>query len=188
MFEEENSLPAHISYAQAADIVCMVSSKKYPQLPTGMGYCMYMTRRAIDEVGVFDEEHFGRGYGEENDWCYRALRKGFIHVAADDVYIYHKGRASFQSLRDAAVIGARGYLEKTYPAEAAAQTRFLTANPLFAIQENIRDAFDMLDTAEPGAICAAQRLFPRRQPAARRRRVSCDGAGAEPDRRNSVLL
>jgi GT2 family glycosyltransferase len=33
---------------------------------------MYIRRTCLDEVGLFDAERFGRGYGEENDFCRRA--------------------------------------------------------------------------------------------------------------------
>jgi GT2 family glycosyltransferase len=56
---------------------------------------MYMRADAIHEVGLFDEEKFGRGYGEENDWCLRALDRGFLHLCACDVFVEHLGGVSF---------------------------------------------------------------------------------------------
>ena len=55
---------------------------------------MLMTRRAIDEVGPFDMA-FGRGYGEEVDWCQRAWARGYASVICDDVYVFHHGEAGF---------------------------------------------------------------------------------------------
>lgn len=43
------------------------------ELPTAVGFCMYIPRACLQETGYFDEETFGRGYGEENDFCLRAL-------------------------------------------------------------------------------------------------------------------
>ena len=41
---------------------------------------MYIRRDCLDAVGPFDEAAFGRGYGEENDFCLRASHLGWRHV------------------------------------------------------------------------------------------------------------
>lgn len=70
----------------------------YPDLPTAVGFCMAITRTAIDQIGLFDERTFGRGYGEENDFCQRAEKAGFRNVLCDDAYVIHHGGASFGPL------------------------------------------------------------------------------------------
>jgi hypothetical protein len=63
-------------------------------LPSGNGFCMGISRAALDKVGAFDEQ-FGHGYGEETDFCQRAIAHGLRHVLASDVYVGHKGGQSF---------------------------------------------------------------------------------------------
>jgi GT2 family glycosyltransferase len=70
----------------------------YPELPTAVGFCMAVARRAIDRVGLFDEARFGRGYGEENDFSLRARAAGLRNVLCDDVYVVHLGGRSFGPL------------------------------------------------------------------------------------------
>ena len=70
----------------------------YPEIPTAVGFCMYMRRACIDRIGAFDEVAFGRGYGEENDWCMRAAEAGYRHVLCDDAFVAHEGNASFGPL------------------------------------------------------------------------------------------
>lgn len=70
----------------------------YPEVPTAVGFCMYLRRAAIDEIGAFDELAFGRGYGEENDWCCRATAAGWRHVLCDHAFVAHEGGASFGPL------------------------------------------------------------------------------------------
>lgn len=67
----------------------------YPELPTAVGFCMAVSRAAIDRVGLFDEDLFGRGYGEENDFSMRAAAAGMRNVLCDDVYVAHMGGRSF---------------------------------------------------------------------------------------------
>jgi len=67
----------------------------YPDLPTGVGFCMYMRRTVIDQLKGFDAVTFGHGYGEENDFCMRAAKLGYRNVLCDNAYVIHKGGASF---------------------------------------------------------------------------------------------
>jgi O-antigen biosynthesis protein len=66
----------------------------YPDLPTGVGFCMYVRRALIDAIGIFDPV-FGLGYGEENDLCLRAARAGYRNVLADNAFVVHTGGRSF---------------------------------------------------------------------------------------------
>ena len=66
-----------------------------PEVITGVGFCMYVTRRALDLCGFLDEDTFGRGYGEEVDFCLRASRVGLRHLVDDATFVYHRGGVSF---------------------------------------------------------------------------------------------
>ena len=78
------------------DAACQaVNAGRRVELPTTVGFCMYIRRAALEEVGPFDEKAFGRGYGEENDFCMRAAAHGWSHVLACDTFVYHEGSVSF---------------------------------------------------------------------------------------------
>lgn len=66
------------------------------ELPSGIGFCMGMSRAVIAKIGAFDEK-FGLGYGEETDFCQRAKSMGFKNLLAADTYVYHRGGQSFGS-------------------------------------------------------------------------------------------
>ncbi len=72
-----------------------VNAGRTAELPVTVGSCMYIRRAAFDEVGEFDRETFGLGYGEEVDFCLRASARGWRHRLACDVFIYHAGEVSF---------------------------------------------------------------------------------------------
>lgn len=67
-------------------------------VPTTIGFCMLMSRSAINSVGYFDEAAFGLGYGEENDWCQRAIDAGWRNILCDRAFVAHKGGESFGPL------------------------------------------------------------------------------------------
>lgn len=69
----------------------------YTTIPTGVGFCMAMNQKAIREVGLLDQKTFGKGYGEENDWCQRAIQKGFRNVMVENLYVYHNHGGTFTS-------------------------------------------------------------------------------------------
>ena len=89
---EENLIPDIASFAARVE---SVSARAYPLLPTGVGFCLYIRRALVDDIGLFDARRFGDGYGEENDFCMRALARGWRHVADDATFIYHAGHRSF---------------------------------------------------------------------------------------------
>jgi GT2 family glycosyltransferase/glycosyltransferase involved in cell wall biosynthesis len=61
--------------------------------PTAVGFCMFIRKQVINEVGMF-ETAFGRGYGEENDFCMRARSKGFQIAWVPSSVVLHEGGAS----------------------------------------------------------------------------------------------
>lgn len=69
----------------------------YRELPTGVGFCMAMNKNALKEVGLLDAETFYKGYGEENDWCLRAIAKGYRNVQVENLFVWHKHGGSFLS-------------------------------------------------------------------------------------------
>jgi GT2 family glycosyltransferase len=70
-------------------------------IPTGVGFCLYIRRDCMDEIGYLDGELFSKGYGEENDFCMRAAIAGWKHVLAANIYIRHSGSRSFGGRRAA---------------------------------------------------------------------------------------
>ena len=107
-------------------------------LPTTVGFCMFIARAALDDNGDFDHDGFGAGYGEENV-CLRASARGWRHLLACDVFVYHEGAVSFGAAQEARMAKAMATLTARYPnylaliashvrANAAAPARFaLTA-------------------------------------------------------------
>jgi len=98
-------------------------------LPTGVGCCMYMRRDCLNEVGYFDLKAFGHGYGEENDWCQRALRAGWLNLHLANCFVYHKGGTSFGAKAKARVERAQHILDKKYPRYHADIQEFIARDP-----------------------------------------------------------
>ena len=99
-FCKANPVPpdANAVSTRIAERVVRDGDPRYPELPTAVGFCMGISRRAIDAIGNFDVGQFGIGYGEENDFSMRASNAGFRNVLCDDAYVVHVGGSSFGPL------------------------------------------------------------------------------------------
>lgn len=141
-FGIDNELPKNMSLEQYAKMIEEISLKRYPELTTGNGFCMYIKRKVIEEIGLFDDITFEKGYGEENDFCYRALDHGYTNVLCDDTFIYHKGTQSFKKenltkTRAAIIDDHMKKLRRKYPIYTAKTDQFLALNPIKDISRNV---------------------------------------------------
>ncbi|MEO8011235.1 MAG: glycosyltransferase [Dokdonella sp.] len=93
--ERENDWPSNWNVVEAARALWQDAGLAYPQLPTGNGFCMYIRRNVFDAIGLFDEQAFAQGYGEENDFCQRASAHGLRHVIVGNVFVHHERSMSF---------------------------------------------------------------------------------------------
>lgn len=67
---------------------------QYNEIPTAHGFCMLIRRSLITKYGLFDEV-FGKGYGEEVDFCQRVRLKGYKCMLANHAYVFHQEARSF---------------------------------------------------------------------------------------------
>ena len=98
------------------DQACQIANAgRAVDVPTTVGFCMFIARAALDEVGDFDAKTFGRGYGEENDFCLRATALGWRHLLACDTFVYHEGSVSFGTETEVRANQAMDILLQRYP-------------------------------------------------------------------------
>jgi GT2 family glycosyltransferase len=120
--------------AAAAD-----ATPQYPELPTGVGFCMFIRRLALQRLGDFDAATFGRGYGEENDFCRRVAAHGWRNVLCDDAFVGHRGGASFGPT--GLVPGGENLqrLCARYPGYNAVVADFIMRDPLTSLRQQLAE-------------------------------------------------
>jgi len=75
-----NRPPSPAAFRRLAALAARVNHGVAVEIPTAVGFCMYIRRECLDEVGPLREDLFAQGYGEENDFCLRARHLGWRHV------------------------------------------------------------------------------------------------------------
>lgn len=134
---ETNALPAGWDAERFGALVERVSRRSYPRLPTGVGVCLYLRRDALREVGPFDEDAFGLGYGEESEWSTRALEAGWEHVLDDATFVYHEGQRSFGAGRGRRVAAAHRLMRRRHPEYLRRVAAFVREDPLREVRERV---------------------------------------------------
>lgn len=128
-FCRDNSNALETSYAELDRLAAATNQNRHVEVPTGVGFCMYIARAALNEVGLFDVDSFGAGYGEENDFCMRAIHAGWKNLHALDTFVFHSGETSFAE--NAAAGKKRGYqtLLRLHPDYESQVNTYIKADP-----------------------------------------------------------
>lgn len=136
-----NDRPVHLSGDETGRLVSRTSGRVAPVTPTGNGFCMYIKRSAIDDIGLFDAEAFPRGYGEEGDLCMRARAAGWVNVVDDATIVYHQRSASFGAEKAELERAGRAQLDARHPDYTPLIREFVRSEPLARVQETVRAAY-----------------------------------------------
>lgn len=125
-FCKDNSLPGGYDTARLDALCAQTNPGVVVDVPTGVGFCMYIRRDCLTQVGLFDTENFGKGYGEENDFCQRAAEAGWRNLHLLDTFVLHTGGVSFgdsKSPREKAAMETLRRLHPRYEREVMAFVR-----------------------------------------------------------------
>lgn len=126
----DNDLPDGLTVSDLDQLCAKSNEGIYVDIPTAIGFCMFIKRQALNEVGLFDEERWAKGYCEENDFCLRASTLGWKHIAACDIFVQHHGSVSFQSEKQVRVEKNLARLNAMYPEYPETISRFIRRDPL----------------------------------------------------------
>lgn len=136
-FCEVNEVPTGFSIESFADFIEQISFKIYPEIPKAVDFCMYIKREILDKIDYFDQETFGKDYGEENDFSMRAIYAGYKNVLCDDTFIFHRGEASFSASKSEDTNKNLDTISRMYPEYFPTINQFINSNLLKKLNENI---------------------------------------------------
>lgn len=95
-----NSLPPNYTIEEV-DKFCekVAIANFYPRIPLVHGFCIMIKTLVLESVGYFDEKAFPKGYGEENDLCFKIANAGYDLAVATNTFIYHAKSKSYSDAK-----------------------------------------------------------------------------------------
>ena len=117
----ENTETLHKRFARA-------NNGEVLEMPTAIGFCTWIRRSAWREASGFDAV-FGRGYGEEVDFCCKLDATGWQHLLATDVFVFHEGGVSFGAETRERKENAQKIVDERYPNYGATVQRWIHKDP-----------------------------------------------------------
>lgn len=129
-----NTFPEGVDLRLLDDVARTVGTGDWIEIPTSVGFCVYLSRPALEEVGAFDERRFGAGYGEENDLSLRMRNAGYLNLLCDTVYVWHEGGVSFTEAGTAQRAANLERLGEVWPGYSDLIREFIARNPLWGLQ------------------------------------------------------
>lgn len=136
-FGQINALPSDESLQTLDTLFAEINRGCAVEIPTAVGFCVYITRRCLNQVGYFDARLFSKGYGEENDFSMRGMELGFKHLLGADVFVYHKGSVSFRDQAERLCAEAQLILQDLHPHYLTLISDFFTRDPLRILRRRI---------------------------------------------------
>jgi O-antigen biosynthesis protein len=131
-FCEPNELPVGWDTRRLDALFAATNAGQVVDVPTGVGFCMYVRRDCLGEVGLFDVEQFGKGYGEENDFCRRAAETGWRNLHALDTFVLHTGAVSFGASKSQRELEAGAKMRRLHPSYDILVHEYVMADPAWS--------------------------------------------------------
>ncbi len=127
---QANPMPDLPATERLASLAHRANGARVIDIPTPVGFCIFIRRDCLQAVGLLREDVFAQGYGEENDWAMRARALGWRHVAAPGVFVAHRGGLTFATAgADLARRNARARADR-HPQYDRLGADFVAADPL----------------------------------------------------------
>lgn len=128
-FCQDNDLPDGWDLADLDAVFARTNPGQVIDVPTGVGFCMYIRRAALQQIGLFNTEDFGKGYGEENDFCMNAAKAGWRNLHTLDTFVRHYGAVSFGDSQAPRLQAAMETMRRLHPHYDRDVQRFIREDP-----------------------------------------------------------
>lgn len=171
---DNREVPVYLTKDEFARIVENSGPLKGFEIPTGNGFCMYVKRNVINEIGFFDEI-FGMGYGEENDLCMRALELGYKNFMICNLFVYHRGNSTFGKAKEKLSLHNRKIIDTRYPSYKEKVRAFIGNKDIQEVRSKIGSS--LKDSVQISSSTRKNILY-----------VLHEGGGGVPNTTNDLLI
>ncbi len=142
--DSANQVPNQREVSRIDAVAARANAGRVADIPTAVGFCMYVRHECAIDTGLFHPSLFAQGYGEENDFCIRARHLGWRHVAVPGVFVGHSSGASFGAMRSPLIARNLAVLERLHPGYHALIAEYQGAIPAHDALAPARRRMDML--------------------------------------------
>ncbi len=118
-------LPHDVPFEELDRIAKQANRHTTVQTPAAEGFCLYIRRGVLDDLGFFHNDQASGGYYAEKYFSVNAAALGWRSVVAADVFVKHHGFVSYATQDHGAVNKAREAFELWCPFYRDAVTDFL---------------------------------------------------------------
>ncbi len=122
---------------ELARVCAAQNDHQWADVHTTVGFCMYIKRACLNDVGLFDVRHFPIAYGEESDFCYRARKVGWLHRIAGDAYVEHFEGKSFQASKKKLMEDMYTVFTRLHPEVGTLDAGFRRRDPVRHLREGM---------------------------------------------------
>jgi len=136
-FNFDNQMPLDFDVNRINSICRKLNPGVVVEIPTAVGFCMYIRRELLDQIGLFDNLKWGKGYCEENDFSLKAESLGWKNVVLCDTFVQHHGSVSFQSEKSSRLSQNIKLLNETYPDYLSRVESFIKEDPISVFRNKI---------------------------------------------------
>lgn len=148
-----NPIPSYERVVEIAELLAARDDNALIDVPTAHGYCMYIRAECLHQTGLFREDVFAQGYGEENDFCRRAAALGWRHVACLGTYVGHAEGQSFSAVRNDLIRRNLAILNGLHPGYDGMIQAWLARDPLAPLRRDL-DLVRLRDTIRERPVTA----------------------------------
>ena len=135
--QKRNPTPDLAATCATAELARAVNAGVVVDAPTAHGFCMYIRAECLSDTGLFREDLFGQGYGEENDYSLRARHLGWRQVVTAGSFVGHREGVSFGAAKKELSKRNLVTLNRLHPGYDALVEKWGEADPLFAARRRM---------------------------------------------------
>ncbi len=147
-----NQTPSNFNDAEIGRLIRQNSLRLYPNTPTANGFCLFIKRELLNQIGDFNADLFPRGYGEENEFSMRSRNAGWQHKVDDACFIFHQRSASFGDEKAILIENANNVLRKRYPEYSKLAADFCVSPAMQQVRRHVRLLYQNARTPKPSIL------------------------------------
>ncbi len=151
--EHTNKIPDLNETIHLDELARTANAGTLVDIPTAVGFCVYIKRDCLNATGLLREDIFAQGYCEENDFCIRARHLGWRHVAVPGIFVAHVGGQSFGAAKQFLIERNIRKLNRLHPGYDTLIQEFRGGDPLAEARRRLDTArWKTYRTGEPSVL------------------------------------